>query len=91
MSEAPGLSGGLDLVCAAHPQRGTFIARQSFAAPMHLSKTYWDGGILLVNIVNQTAGWFGGDRVRVKRHAGTGRPGPALQPFGGALSSLAGP
>jgi urease accessory protein len=65
LSERPGLSGSFDLVCAAHPQRGTFVARQSFSAPLHLSKTYWDGDILLVNIVNQTAGWFGGDRVRV--------------------------
>jgi urease accessory protein len=30
---------------------------------MHLSKTYWDGAILLVNVVNQTAGIFGGDTV----------------------------
>jgi urease accessory protein len=55
------LSGNLRLVCAAHPERGTFLSGQSFCAPIHLSKTYWDGNVLLVNVVNQTAGIFGGD------------------------------
>ena len=58
-----GLSGNLDLVCAAHPERGTYLARQSFSAPMHLSKTFWDGDTLLVNVVNQTAGILGGDSI----------------------------
>jgi urease accessory protein len=72
LSEHPGLSGTFELVCAAHAKRGTFVARQSFSAPLHLSKTFWDGEILLVNVVNQTAGWFGGDRatMRVKVEAG---------------------
>jgi urease accessory protein len=56
-----GLSGNLRLVCAAHPKRGTFLAEQGFAAPVHVSKAYWDGETLLVNLVNQTAGFFGGD------------------------------
>jgi urease accessory protein len=58
-----GLSGSLNLVCAAHPERGTFVARQSFSAPMHISKTYWDGETLLINVVNQTAGILGGDSI----------------------------
>ena len=57
------LSGNLRLVCAAEPQRGTYLAEQSFSAPIHLSKSYWDGTALLVNVVNQTAGIFGGDRI----------------------------
>ena len=59
-----GLSGDLHLVFAAHPERGTFLAEQSFSAPMHLSKTYWNGDTLLVNVVNQTAGIFGGDSIK---------------------------
>jgi urease accessory protein len=66
LSERPGLSGTFEIECAAHPERGTFVARQSFSAPFHLSKTYWDGEILLVNVVNQTAGWFGGDRATLR-------------------------
>jgi len=58
-----GLSGSLNLICAAHPERGTYVAKQSFSAPMHLSKTYWDGETLLINVVNQTAGILGGDRI----------------------------
>ena len=57
------LSGNLRLVCASEPQRGTYLSRQSFSAPIHLSKSYWNGDTLLVNVVNQTAGIFGGDRI----------------------------
>src|ERR1700677_2810632 len=63
-ANAPGLTGGLSLVCASSPGRGTYLAQQSFAAPMHISKSYWDGDTLLVHLVNPTAGVFGGDRIR---------------------------
>ncbi len=68
MSEPPrnGLHGNLRLVCAAHPERGTFLAEQSFAAPVHLSKSYWDGHTLLIHVVNPTAGFFGGDSVSTR-------------------------
>jgi urease accessory protein len=58
-----GLNGNLRLVCAAHPERGTFLAEQSFSAPMHISKPYWNGDTLLIHVVNQTAGIFGGDMI----------------------------
>lgn len=61
-----GLSGNLRLVCASHPERGTFLAEQSFSAPIHLSKSYWNGDTLLVNVVNQTAGIFGGDSIKTQ-------------------------
>ena len=65
LSERPrlGLTGNLHLVCASNPARGTWLAAQSFCAPIHLSKSYWDGQMLLVNVINQTAGVFGGDRI----------------------------
>jgi len=65
LSDQPqaGLNGNLNLVCASHPERGTYLAAQSFSAPIHLSKTYWDGNTLLINVVNQTAGIFGGDAI----------------------------
>jgi urease accessory protein len=68
LSEPPrlGLSGNLHLVCASDPQRGTFLSEQSFSAPIHLSKSYWDGETLLVNVVNQTAGIFGGDAISTR-------------------------
>jgi urease accessory protein len=74
LSEPPraGLSGNLHLVCAAHPERGTYLAEQSFSAPIHLSKAYWEGGTLLVNVVNQTAGIFGGDSISTRVVVGPG-------------------
>jgi urease accessory protein len=63
LSEAAGLSGHLKLRCAARADGTSFVAKQSFAAPFHLSKTYWDGHSLLVHVVNPTAGLFGGDRL----------------------------
>lgn len=63
MSETAGLCGHLRLRCAARPDGTSFIAEQAFAAPFHLSKAYWDGDNLLVNVINPTAGLFGGDRV----------------------------
>ena len=67
-----GLKGNLRLVCAAHPERGTYIAEQSFSAPMHLSKPYWDGDRLLIHLVNQTAGIFGGDAITTHTVVGPG-------------------
>ena len=61
MSEPAGLRGNFQLVCAARADGSTYVARQDFAAPFHLSKTYWNDGILLVHVINQTAGLFGGD------------------------------
>ena len=67
------LCGHLDLVCAADAHGRTFIREQSFRAPFHLSKPYWDGHALIVQIVNPTAGVFAGDvltsRVSVERGA----------------------
>jgi urease accessory protein len=65
-ADATGLSGSLRLVCASTPERGTYIAQQSFAAPLHISKSYWDGDTLLVHLVNPTAGVFGGDSIRTE-------------------------
>jgi urease accessory protein len=60
------LNGHLDLTCAAREDGTTFIRTQSFAAPMHLSKPHLDEGVLVVNVVNPTAGLLAGDRIRVR-------------------------
>jgi urease accessory protein len=51
------------LVCAADEQGRTYLCEQSFCAPVHLSKPYHDEDMLVVNIVNPTAGLLSGDRV----------------------------
>ena len=58
------LTGHLDLTCSADESGRTFVREQSFRAPFHLSKPYWDEHALLVQIVNPTAGVFAGDALR---------------------------
>ena len=57
------LHGHLNLVCAADSEGKTYVRRQSFCAPAHLSKPHLDEGVLVVNIVNPTAGLLAGDRI----------------------------
>jgi len=64
LSEHGALSGDFQLVCSRRVDGTTYVSRQSFAAPFHLSKTYWNDRILLVHVINQTAGLFGGDVVK---------------------------
>jgi len=59
-----GLTGHLQLVCAVDENGRTFIREQSFRAPVHLSKPHLEEDVLVVNIVNPTAGLLAGDRVR---------------------------
>lgn len=60
---SPGLRGHLDLTCAADADGRSFLSRQSFRAPIHISKPHSDSGVLVVNVVSPTAGLFAGDRV----------------------------
>ena len=56
-------SGHLRLQAALSSSGRTALAAQSFRAPYHLSKSYWDAdaGTLLVQVVNPTAGILEGD------------------------------
>jgi urease accessory protein len=47
------------------PEGQTFLGQQSFRAPFHLSKAYWDGSVLQVRIVNVTAGILAGDHLEL--------------------------
>lgn len=57
------MTGHLDVVCGLDDTGRSQLTRQSFRAPMHLSKPFHDGGALVVNVVNQTAGLFAGDEI----------------------------
>lgn len=59
------LNGHLDLLCELRPDGVAFISRQSFRAPIHLSKSHLDQGHLVQSIVNPTAGFFDGDELEV--------------------------
>lgn len=67
-----GLHGHLDLVCAPDDLGQSVLASQSFRAPMHLSKPWREGGTLVVNVVNQTAGLLSGDRIDTRVRVETG-------------------
>jgi urease accessory protein len=56
-------SGHLRIEAAIRPDGKTALAAQSFRAPYHLSKPYWDAEAetLLVQVVNPTAGILEGD------------------------------
>jgi urease accessory protein len=58
-------SGQLFLRAEARPDGHTVLAGQSFRAPYHISKPYWDADTktLLVQVVNPTAGILSGDRL----------------------------
>lgn len=58
-------SGHLALRAARRDHGRTVLAEQSFRAPYHLSKPYWDAETetLLVQVVNPTAGILSGDKL----------------------------
>jgi urease accessory protein len=58
-------SGHLALRAGTREDGRTFLASQSFRAPYHLSKPYWDhdARTLLVQVVNPTAGILSGDQL----------------------------
>jgi urease accessory protein len=60
-----GLAGSFEITCAVESGR-SFICRQAVSAPFHMAKPYWDGRLLLVNVVNATAGVFSGDRMAMR-------------------------
>ncbi|MDE3083772.1 MAG: urease accessory protein UreD [Verrucomicrobiota bacterium] len=55
--------GHLALHASARAGGHTILSGQSFRAPYHVSKPYWDGRALLVQVVNPTAGILAGDRL----------------------------
>jgi urease accessory protein len=69
------LRGHLHLAAAARDGGETYLARQSFRAPFHLSKPYWDGRVLHVQLVNSTAGILAGDELDLDLAA---EPGASL-------------
>ena len=62
----PEFSGHLSLRAAVRDHGRTVLAAQSFRAPYHISKPYWDAAAraLLVQVVNPTAGILSGDRLQ---------------------------
>jgi urease accessory protein len=60
----PGIKGHLRLVCAVDEAGRSYLKKQSFCVPFHLSKTFQENGVLVANVANPTAGLFCGDTTR---------------------------
>ena len=69
------LRGHLRMTCALDARGVSHLREQSFAAPLHLSKTHLDAGCLVANAVNPTAGLFDGDSLEI---SAAGEPGARL-------------
>ena len=65
-------AGHLHLTAARRDDGQTALAAQSFRAPFHVSKPYWDGRVLQVQVVNPTAGILAGDRLELDVRVGAG-------------------
>src|SRR4051812_39097966 len=63
MQTTGGLEGHLRLVCGLDSRGRSHLRRQSFRAPMHISKPHEEHGTLIVNVVSPTAGLLDGDLV----------------------------
>lgn len=57
------IRGHLDLRSDLRADGVPYLSRQSFRAPVHLSKGHVESGNLLVHVINPTAGFFDGDRL----------------------------
>ena len=64
------IRGHLNLRSDVRSDGTPFLSRQSFRAPIHLSKAHVESGSLLVHLVNPTAGFFDGDRLDLDITAG---------------------
>ena len=66
------MRGHLHLLCGLDDRGESSLRRQSFRAPMHISKSFTEAGTLVVNVVNPTAGILEGDFIEVEVAVETG-------------------
>lgn len=64
-SQPSTLIGHLKVRASADLQGRTFLREQSFRAPFHIGKGYWDGQVMQLRVVNPTAGILAGDRLEL--------------------------
>lgn len=59
------LSGYLKVTAVQDATGATKLERKAHRTPIHISKPYWDGQCLLLNVMSPTAGLLEGDRVDI--------------------------
>ena len=62
---APRLRGHLRLACERDARGVSILTRKDYRSPIHISKPYWDGQSLLLNVMSPTAGLLEGDQVEL--------------------------
>ena len=61
------MNGNLNLECGVDNTGRSYIKSQYFTSPFHISKPYWNGESLLVQITSPNPGEFGGDKLTFLR------------------------
>ncbi|MDX2111364.1 MAG: urease accessory protein UreD [Verrucomicrobiota bacterium] len=64
--------GRMELTAALRDDGQTYLAHQFHQGAFHLSKPYWDGRVLRVQVTNPTAGMLEGDRLEQTIRVGSG-------------------
>lgn len=59
-------------MCGLDTAGRSALLSQYVSAPMHISKPWWEGGLLIVNAINSTAGLFSGDCIESTIDVGAG-------------------
>lgn len=73
LAPSPRLSGYLRLTCAKHPHlHRPYLSRRAHRPPIHISKPYFDGHYLLLNVMSPTAGLLEGDDVAIEAEVASG-------------------
>jgi urease accessory protein len=63
--QARSIAGHLELTCSRDEHGRSLLSHQSFSAPFHIGKAYWDDHSLHVQAVNPTAGFLSGDTASI--------------------------
>ncbi|MDQ8186128.1 urease accessory protein UreD [Pelagicoccus sp. SDUM812002] len=70
--ERPRVAGHLYATCAQDATGKCILSRKDFKTPIHISKPYWDGHSLLLNLMCPTAGMLAGDSAELEVKVETG-------------------
>lgn len=62
----PHVAGYLRATCSVDATGKSILSSKEFKTPIHISKPYWDGHSLLLNLMCPTAGMLAGDSVELK-------------------------
>ena len=57
--------GHLRLICERRADGSSYLSERSYQPPIHISKPYWSGSSLLLNVMSPTAGLFAGDTMEI--------------------------